>query len=703
MPAADVDYALQTLMSKIKERELESQRALNEYDVTNRHLKSQLRDLQEKFNEKDRQLSEAHETIRTLRGVTQIVSGLQEEIRALRNQLLPGSAPDYITQNSTSEHLSTTLLNVISDCGRTTEVAVQAIKEVKKRKVDMDGSGGGGGGEEWGEEGESEGRAATETGAMDNDNEHEGEGEWEDSFDYNMAGHSSGDPGHNGFSSGDAYSRQPIALELTNSSASCSSDIISTPNSRKRPMLTTQMDGYAASMMVQAALRGKLGGDRIIQEYSRMKCLCDRSRRKMVNILVADMMETQGRHPPASVRESYALGIVTLFPLLKDLNSKNGYEHYYDSASGSGYLAWRLKTVQRNSCDSVRRTGLSAARKALLTNPDGTTRPAAPAYLDGPRILRAAHSPPPPISPPQCQEAVNLMMRLGSATMSASDAASVKENMRITFQHRQDIMHDPAMATPTSVTSVLDIFPRFLDTPGLIGQDFAMLFGKEVSSRFLSQWQTFYKPRIIADCKRLPHGTHMDRLLALINQPSDWSEWSDDWDSDLATIFLLLHLLPPTSQGRKHKKISAAEATDHLVKFLQAEQSIENFLEVSPATAPYLLCVGERRSSIQRFFIVVQGKAIPCEPSTNTNTNPNSNANAATATANPANANGNMAAVRAFDELFKSHFVFSQSYDEPLCNFFTFMQTTVYGIDVGQARESPRVREIRARLLHNNQ
>lgn len=35
-----------------------------------------------------------------------------------------------------------------------------------------------------------------------------------------------------------------------------------------------------------------------------------------------------------------------------------------------------------------------------------------------------------------------------------------------------------------------------------------------------------------------------------------------------------------------------------------------------------------------------------------------------------------------------------------LSSFLTFIQTTVYGIDVGKVKESPRVKEIRARLLH---
>ena len=41
------------------------------------------------------------------------------------------------------------------------------------------------------------------------------------------------------------------------------------------------------------------------------------------------------------------------------------------------------------------------------------------------------------------------------------------------------------------------------------------------------------------------------------------------WDSDLAAILLLIHLLPPTAKGKRHGKISATEATDHVVKFMK--------------------------------------------------------------------------------------------------------------------------------------
>ncbi len=99
--------------------------------------------------------------------------------------------------------------------------------------------------------------------------------------------------------------------------------------------------------------------------------------------------------------------------------------------------------------------------------------------------------------------------------------------------------------------------------------------------------------------------------------------------------------------------------------------SIKTFLERVGSTQPFLLCIGEKRSSIQKFYFILDRKAIPCMTQT---------------------------AVAAFDELFKVHFVFAVSYDEALCNFYTFIQTTVYGTDVGTAKECPRVKEIRVRI-----
>ncbi|XP_053478323.1 uncharacterized protein LOC128606313 isoform X2 [Ictalurus furcatus] len=204
-----------------------------------------------------------------------------------------------------------------------------------------------------------------------------------------------------------------------------------------------------------------------------------------------------------------------------------------------------------------------------------------------------------------------------------------------------------------------------------------MMFGEEVSQKFLAMWSTFFKPKIIADCKTLKN---MGKLLSG-TEPE--SEDYNGWDSDMSSILLLLHLLPPTSrkkhpkniQDQKTSKISSAQATSHLVRYLKEGASVTTFIESADTRQPFLLCIGERKKDIQKFYVIIDQKPIPCKAYTS---------------------------VAAFDELFKAHYVFSLSYDEALCDFYTFIQTTIYNIDVGRAKESPRVKELLARLLQRD-
>lgn len=69
------------------------------------------------------------------------------------------------------------------------------------------------------------------------------------------------------------------------------------------------------------------------------------------------------------------------------------------------------------------------------------------------------------------------------------------------------------------VCSFTHTYKRFLFK---IDQDFTMIFGEEVSGKFLSKWPTFFKPRVIADCcKNLTPSPHVDELLLSAQQESD--------------------------------------------------------------------------------------------------------------------------------------------------------------------------------------
>ncbi|XP_076149343.1 uncharacterized protein LOC143133466 [Alosa pseudoharengus] len=326
------------------------------------------------------------------------------------------------------------------------------------------------------------------------------------------------------------------------SASSGSTVITECTKARRRQLVEGPPDSKAAKDMVYVALHQKTGGEDVFKEYNATKGLSDQTRRKLVNILVADMIESHGRVPPINVRVSYALGIVTLFPNLKDKASPTGYEHYYDPHSGQGYLAYRLKTVQRNITSDFKRSSKSADQH-------------------GPKTLRKT-STSEQLSGDECREAMSVMKH-------SADQPVVKEKMKATFKHRQSMLHDPDQSSV-----ILDHFPRFLDTSGLINQDFTMLFGEDISGKFIAKWPTFYKPRIITVSEGLRPGTHVDDLLSAQEESNDYG-----WDSDLAAILLLVHLLPPTAKGKRHGKISATEATDHVVKFMKVGTSMVTFLD----------------------------------------------------------------------------------------------------------------------------
>ncbi|XP_063078502.1 uncharacterized protein LOC134468517 [Engraulis encrasicolus] len=406
-----------------------------------------------------------------------------------------------------------------------------------------------------------------------------------------------------------------------------------------------------AKQLVKSVLESKPGGDRVVNEYNRTKALTDETRRKLVKILTADMIETHGTSPPRQVKEKYARGIVNLFPYLSDPFSKNGYEHYYDGESGTGYLAWRIKTVQRSSAKDRRASG---------EGPSGTE------HAGGPTVNREfQHVPETTLTEEQCREAISVMKH-------STDEEMVKRKMKLTFPHRRDLVVDPHQSS-----EILSIFPRFKDVKGLIEQDFILMFGEATSVKLLEKWPTTFKQKIIRECQKLPAVNEMKELLLAADPPEDNPEedYELGWDSDLSSILLLLHLIPPTAQGRKRPgKVAASQAEKQLVVFKKAGTNLQEHLDsITSSTQPYLLAVGTKKNVIHQFFIILDKNAIPCRSTSS---------------------------LGAFDELFKAHFVFGTSYNTVLHNMYVFIQTTVYNIDVAKVKESPRVAEIRARLLN---
>lgn len=121
---------------------------------------------------------------------------------------------------------------------------------------------------------------------------------------------------------------------------------------------------------------------------------------------------------------------MTLFPSLKDPFFKKGYEHFYDAASGSGYLAWRLKTVQRNNSRHTERKNKPNSKQR---GPNIRRDSSLEHQLEGDALV----------------EAISLLAHTGVEE-------TIFEKMRLTFRYRQELVHNADMAT-----NILKTFPRF--------------------------------------------------------------------------------------------------------------------------------------------------------------------------------------------------------------------------------------------------
>lgn len=405
----------------------------------------------------------------------------------------------------------------------------------------------------------------------------------------------------------------------------------------KRPRLD---DSKLAKETIEDILKCKPGGVEVMQHYKDTGNMSTSKRKEMINILVAHMTEQEGRIPLKATREMYALGIITFFPNLKDPEGKTGYEQYYDAQRGTGFIMNRLKTVQRNtSCKMPSRSNEKTCGPRMEENICLTDQ----------------------LTGDDCQEAISLLKH-------STDRDIIFWKMKETFQYRQEIVKDPKKST-----SIFHIFPRFRDTKGLIHQDFALMFGLETASRFLEKWNTSFKENVIKEAKTLNPSAFLLQLLKSAEK-NNGDNSNEEWDSDIASLLLLLHLLAPQPSGRKRAtKISVRDAVGRLLKFEKSCRSLEDHLSEVEDRQPYLLATGQTKADVLQFYIVVDKNLIPCQASTS---------------------------LGAFDELFKAHFVFGAQYDPSLSNMFTFIQTTVYKIHPSMSSQSSRTRELRAKVLN---
>ena len=117
-------------------------------------------------------------------------------------------------------------------------------------------------------------------------------------------------------------------------------------------------------------------------------------------------------------------------------------EHFYDGVKNTGFLSWRLRTMSRKN----RATGSPQAGKVP--------------QLQGPKRQRPAATDQQQLDGDACREAISFLVH-------SPDEAGVFEKMKLTLQHRQDLVRDAQRSA-----DVFKTFPRFIDVKGLVSCEF---------------------------------------------------------------------------------------------------------------------------------------------------------------------------------------------------------------------------------------
>ncbi|MEQ2237214.1 hypothetical protein ILYODFUR_020942 [Ilyodon furcidens] len=117
--------------------------------------------------------------------------------------------------------------------------------------------------------------------------------------------------------------------------------------------------------------------------------------------------------------------------------------------------------------------------------------------------------------------------------------------------------------------------------------------------------------------------------------------------------------------------MSGSQVVDHLIRFLKAGIGVQQHLDnITQPTS----CLGFHPKQ-HSCALVINNYTIPCMAT---------------------------CSVGVLDEPFNAHYAFETSYSSYLTNF-TFLQTTVYNIDVKETNATPRVSENVVSIRSNNE
>ncbi|XP_032406326.1 uncharacterized protein LOC116711062 isoform X1 [Xiphophorus hellerii] len=310
----------------------------------------------------------------------------------------------------------------------------------------------------------------------------------------------------------------------------------------------------------------------IFEEYENTGFLSGKSRKCIVKMCVGDLVQRCGYYPLSGDKLALAKSIITIFPSLsiQVAGEGEGFEHFYDPASHSGFIEIKLRNLRRNLQQHERRY---RKRKVTSYPEDAQTSSATETENDN-----------------TINEWVTLIKRLRP---SSENLSVIKSGMEKTFTQRRAWI---TRESPT-LAEILREYPRFMDMPSLLDSEFGRLTG-EKTDLFLRRWETNIMPKLRVVAAMEPG------LSTLLRGFENMTEE----EACYRTLVVLTHLLPPVS-GRQ---CSVKDTITHLLDFVPTGTRIASLCNDSATSStnhqPQLICISNLRSSKQYVIVAKNDK-----------------------------------------------------------------------------------------------
>ncbi|XP_041833312.1 uncharacterized protein gramd4a isoform X7 [Melanotaenia boesemani] len=344
-----------------------------------------------------------------------------------------------------------------------------------------------------------------------------------------------------------------------------------------RPPVDQQLEGNPMSeeeeprFNIHEALRSSCDGSSILASLEQHS-ISLKQRRQLVRILVSHLVERFGENPSADCKTALAAALVAEFPCLKDTQGK-GYEAWYirgrRNRPATGFLEERLRNIRKKMRQE--RFSVQTASTANIEQ-----------HISSTLVI-----PDPTIS---TERALQLAEWLKNNMWPAKQ---VTDYMRETAIHRAHWIRSNGTK---SIDEINNEFPRLLDTPSMISQDFSMLFPQHADKLF-ETWTISFREKIL-QLARQEKGAQ--DLLSTDNLPPEAR-------GDVALRVLPLILPTPVyKDGKKMVKPSLDENMKSFIDYKHVGTNIVEYLGVAESTKPFpfILALGDNNQCSQAFVVI---------------------------------------------------------------------------------------------------